>query len=32
MVAGVSPINILYWLIVPAYVILRRVLRRNIKM
>jgi subtilisin family serine protease len=32
MTAGTSPINLLYWLIVPVYVLLRRVSRRNIKM
>ncbi|WP_299238715.1 S8 family serine peptidase [Sulfurihydrogenibium sp.] len=32
MTAGTSPINLLYWLIVPVYVLLRRVSHRNVKM
>jgi hypothetical protein len=32
MVAGNSPINLLYWLIIPVYVLLRKVSSRNIKM
>jgi subtilisin family serine protease len=31
MVAGTSPINLLYWLIVPVYVLIRRASSRNIK-
>ena len=31
MTAGTSPINLLYWLIVPVYVLLRKVSCRNIK-
>jgi subtilisin family serine protease len=30
--AGTSPINLIYWLIIPVYVLLRRVSSRNIKM
>jgi len=32
MTAGNSPINLLYWLIVPVYVLIRKVWCRNIKM
>jgi subtilisin family serine protease len=32
MTVGTSPINLLYWLTIPVYVLLRRVSRRNIKM
>jgi subtilisin family serine protease len=32
MAAGTSPINLIYWLIIPVYVLLRKVSSRNIKM
>jgi hypothetical protein len=32
MTVGTSPINLLYWLMIPVYVLLRKVSSRNIKM